>query len=121
MLESIKVAAAIEVPPRRQPRSPSDDALEVTASGDRSRSAFGVDLRLRTRRIFCQPCLDWSERRYHLKGLVGAQILDRLLELGWLKCVSGSRALQLTSSGRAGLSEIFQIEISDEGVPTGRL
>jgi hypothetical protein len=43
------------------------------------------------------------------------------LELGWLKCVSGSRALQLTSSGRAGLSEIFQIEINNEGVPTGRL
>jgi hypothetical protein len=34
------------------------------------------------------------------------------LELSWLKCVSGSRALQLTSSGRAGLSEIFQIEIN---------
>ena len=74
-----------------------------------------------TRRIFCQPCLDWSERRYHLKGLVGARILDRLLELGWLKCVSGSRALQLTSSGRAGLYEIFQIEINNEGVPTARL
>ena len=54
----------------------------------------------------------WSERRYHLKGLVGARILDRLLELGWLECVPGSRALQLTSSGRAGLSEIFQIEIN---------
>ena len=156
MLESIKVVAAIEVPPRRQPRSPSDDALrfarscydhlagqlgvavtdalvamghivltdeggEVTASGERFLSAFGVDLRSRTRRIFCQPCLDWSERRYHLKGLVGVRILDRLLELGWLKCVSGSRALQLTSSGRAGLSETFQIEITNEGVPTARL
>ena len=156
MLESIKVVAAIEVPPRRQPRSPSDDALrfarscydhlagqlgvavtdalvvmghivltdeggEVTASGERFLSAFGVDLRLRTRRIFCHPCLDWSERRYHLKGLVGTRILDRLLELGWLKCVSGSRALQLTSSGRAGLSETFQIEINNEGVPTARL
>jgi hypothetical protein len=43
------------------------------------------------------------------------------LELGWLKCVSGSRALQLTSSGRAGLSEIFQIEFNNEGVATGRL
>jgi hypothetical protein len=43
------------------------------------------------------------------------------LELAWLKCVSGSRALQLTSSGRAGLSEIFQIEFNSEGVPTGRL
>jgi hypothetical protein len=68
----------------------------------------------RTRRIFCQPCLDWSERRYHLKGLVGARILDRLLELGWLKCVSDSRALQLTPSGRAGLAETFQIEINNE-------
>src|SRR5580692_8619397 len=156
MLESIKVVAAIEVPPRHQPRSANDDALrfarscydhlagqvgvavtdalvamghivltdeggEVTASGGRFLAAFGADLSPRTRRIFCQPCLDWSERRYHLKGLVGARILDRLLELGWLECVSGSRALQLTSSGRAGLSEVFRIELNNEGVPTGRL
>ena len=155
MLESMKVVAAIEVPPRRQPRSPSDDALrfarscydhlagqvgvavtdalvamghivltdeggEVTASGARFLSAFGVDLSARTRRVFCQPCLDWSERRYHIKGLVAARILDRLLELGWLKSVPGSRALQLTPSGRVGLSEIFQIEIDNEGVPAGR-
>jgi predicted transcriptional regulator len=156
MLETIKVVAAIEVPPRRQPRSANEDALrfarscydhlagrvgvavtdalvamghivltdeggEVTSSGGRFLSAFGVDLRPRSRRIFCQPCLDWSERRYHIRGLVGVRILDRLLELGWLKRVSGSRALQLTSSGRVGLSEIFQIEINNEGVPTGRL
>jgi DNA-binding transcriptional ArsR family regulator len=156
MLESLKVVAAIEVPPRRQPRSANDDALrfarscydhlagrigvavtdalvamghivltdeggEVTATGERFLSAFGVDLKPRTRRIFCQPCLDWSERRYHLKGLVGARILDRLLELGWLKCIPGGRALQLTPSGRAGLSETFRIEIDNEGVPTGRL
>jgi hypothetical protein len=44
-----------------------------------------------------------------------------MLELGWFKSVSGSRALQLTSSGRAGLSETFQIEIDNEGVPTSRL
>ncbi len=154
MLESIKVFAAIEVPPRRQPRSADEDALrfarscydhlagrvgvavtdalvamghivltdeggEVTSSGECFLSAFGVDLKPRTRRIFCQPCLDWSERRYHIKGLVGARILDRLLELGWLKCVSGSRALQLTTSGRGGLSEIFKIEIDDQGVSGG--
>src|SRR3979411_2187809 len=155
MLESIKVVAAIELPPRRQPGAANDDALrfarscydhlagqvgvaitdalvamghisltdeggEVTASGARFLSAFGADLTPRTRRIFCQPCLDWSERRYHLKGLVGARILDRLLDLGWLKCVSGSRALQITSSGIAGLSEIFCIEMNNGGcVPTG--
>src|SRR6202795_1998627 len=123
MLESMKVVAAIEVPPRHQPRSANDDALrfarscydhlagqvgvavtdalvamghivltdeggEVTSSGGRFLSAFGADLRPGTRRIFCQPCLDWSERRYHLKGLVGARILVRLLELGWRTFVS---------------------------------
>ena len=99
----------------------ADDGGEVTSSGERFLTAFGVDLRPRARRIFCQPCLDWSERRYHLKGLVGARILDRLLKLEWLKCVSGSRALQLTSAGKAGLSDIFQIEFNDEGAPTCRL
>lgn len=156
MLESIKVVAAIEVPPRRHPRSANDDALrfarscydhlaghvgvavtdalvamghiiltdeggEVTSSGGRFLSAFGADLRPRSRRIFCQPCLDWSERRYHIKGLVGARILARLLELGWLKCAPGSRALQLTSAGRVGLSEMFQIEINDESALSGRV
>ena len=155
MLESIKVVAAIEVPPRRQPRSASDEALrfarscydhlagqlgvavtdalvsmghivltdeggEVTPSGARFLSEFGADLTPRTRRIFCHPCLDWSERRYHLKGLVGMRILDRLLALGWLKSAPGSRALQLTPSGRQGLSEIFRIEISEDGVLSGR-
>ena len=153
MLESIKVVAAIEVPPRRQPRSANEDALrfarscydhlagrvgvavtdalvtkghidltdeggEVTCSGGRFLAGLGVDLTPRTRRIFCQPCLDWSERRYHIKGLVGARILDRLLELGWLKCVSGSRALQLTPCGRKGLSKIFQMEFDDGDMPT---
>ena len=156
MLESMKVVAAIEVPPRRHPRSANDEALrfarscydhlagqvgvavtdalvamghivltdeggEVTSSGGHFLSAFGADLTPRTRRVFCQPCLDWSERRYHLKGLVGARILDRLLELGWLTCMPDSRALQLTSSGKAGLSQIFQIEINNEDVPTAQL
>jgi hypothetical protein len=155
MLESIKVVAAIEVPPRHRPRSANDDALrfarscydhlagqvgvavtdalvvmghvvltdqggEVTPSGQRFLAAFGADPGPRTRRIYCQPCLDWSERRYHLKGLVAARILDRLLELGWLESVPGSRALQLTPSGRIGLAETFRIEINDDGVPTTR-
>jgi DNA-binding transcriptional ArsR family regulator len=155
MLESMKVVAAIEVPPRRQPRSANDDALrfarscydhlagqlgvavtdalvamghivltdeggEVTASGARFLAALGADPTPRSRRMFCQPCLDWSERRYHIKGLVGARILDLLLERGWLKSVPGSRALQLTPAGKAGLSEIFQIEIDNTGAPTAR-
>ena len=149
MLESIKLVAAIEVPPRHHPRSAHDEALrfarscydhlaghvavaitdalvamghvvltdeggELTSSGECFLCTLGADLRSRqrSRRVFCQPCLDWTERRYHLKGLVGAAILRRLLELGWIKRVSGSRALRLTSSGEAGLSEIFHIEFN---------
>jgi hypothetical protein len=98
----------------------TDQGGEVTSAGERFLSMFGVDLRPQSRRTFCQPCLDWSERRYHIKGLIGARILDRLLELGWLKRVSGSRALELTSPGKAGLSKTFQIEINNDGVPTAR-
>jgi DNA-binding transcriptional ArsR family regulator len=97
----------------------TDEGGEVTSSGESFLSAFGADLTPRTRRIFCQPCLDWSERRYHLKGLVGARILDRLMKLGWLKSVPGIRALQLTSSGKAGLSEIFKIDIDNDGMQAG--
>jgi DNA-binding transcriptional ArsR family regulator len=93
----------------------TDEGGEVMVSGERFLSAFGADLTPGSRRVFCQPCLDWSERRYHLRGLVGARILDRLLALGWLERVSGSRVLHLTSSGRAGLFEIFRIEINDGG------
>src|SRR5262249_30687987 len=117
MLESMKLVAAIEVPPRHRPHSPREDAVrfarscydhlaghagvaiadalvamghivltdeggEVTASGEQFLCSFGADLSSarRSRRLFCQPCLDWSERRYHIRGLVGAAILNRLLE-----------------------------------------
>ena len=106
------------------PWDTSSSPMKAVRSRLRASVSFpgsGVDLRPRTRRIFCQPCLDWSERRYHLKGLVGARILDRLLELGWLKHVSDSRALQLTPSGRTGLSEVFQVVLNNQGVLTGRL
>src|SRR5216683_6453195 len=93
----------------------TDEGGEVTSSGERFLSGFGVDLRPRTRRIFCQPCLDWSERRYHLKGLVGARILDRLLDLGWLKCVSGGRAFKLRPSGRAACSKISRFKFNNGG------
>jgi DNA-binding transcriptional ArsR family regulator len=72
----------------------TEEGGEVTHSGKRFLDNLGVDLRSqsRSRRMFCQPCLDWTERRYHLKGLVGASILRRLLDLGWFKRLPGSRA-----------------------------
>ncbi len=156
MLESIKLVAALEVPPRYQPRSARDDAErfartcydhiagrigvaiadalvasgaivlapeggEVTTAGARLLTAFGVALiRPTRRRIFCRPCLDWSERRYHIAGHVGAEICRRCLELGWLQRRRDMRALRLTPAGARGLADTFGVEHVDEPVPTAR-
>jgi DNA-binding transcriptional ArsR family regulator len=149
MLESIKAVAAIETPPRYNPRSAPDDALrfartcydhlagqlgvaiadalvgkghiiltdeggEVTDAGSRFLAAFGADLtsKSRSRRIFCRPCLDWSERRYHVAGLVGSEIWRRCLELDWLLRGRDTRAVRVTSAGRIGLYETFGLDLN---------
>jgi DNA-binding transcriptional ArsR family regulator len=161
MLESMKVVAAIEVPPRYMPRSSQDEALrfartcydhlagrlgvaiadalvsrgyvvlaaeggEVTDTGSSFLSSFGLDLVSRSKRIFCRPCLDWSERRYHVAGLVGAQIWRRCEELNWLARGRDSRAVRVTSAGRTGLHDAFgldltQLEQTQPPQPHGRL
>ena len=59
------------------------------------------------RRIFCRACLDWSERRYHVAGYVGAEICRRSVELGWVSQHRGTRAVQLTPKGRRGYRDTF--------------
>lgn len=151
MLESIKAVAAIEVPPRYQPRSVREEALrfvrtcydhlagqvavaiadalldkefivlgedggEVTAAGARFLTGFGATLTplTRSRRIFCRPCLDWSERRYHVAGHVGAEICRCCLQRGWFARERDSRTLRLMPAGRAGLLETFGIALDIE-------
>ena len=92
----------------------SDDGGEVTASGEKFLCEFGADLvpPAGSRRMFCQPCLDWSERRYHIRGVVGSAILAACLGLGWFKRERDSRALRLTTAGRAGLADVFGVDLS---------
>jgi len=54
------------------------------------------------------------ERRYHIRGAVGAAILSRLPELDWFKRIPGTCALALTPRGRTGLSDVFLIKFNDE-------
>jgi DNA-binding transcriptional ArsR family regulator len=91
------------------------DGGELTPSGHDLLTRFGAALsQPRGHRIFCRPCLDWSERRYHLAGHVGAEICRQCLELGWLKREHGSRALKLTPAGRTGLAEVFAVELAED-------
>jgi DNA-binding transcriptional ArsR family regulator len=91
----------------------TDDGGEVTDSGTHFLSVFGAELtpKSRSRRIFCRPCLDWSERRYHIAGLVGAEIWRRCLELGWLRRERDTRAMRITPTGHIGLRDVFGITL----------
>ena len=94
------------------------DGGELTGSGQSMLTAFGANLlpATRSRRIFCRPCLDWSERRHHLAGHVGAEICRRCLELGWFKRERDTRGLLLTPAGRIGLEETFGVTLAGEAV-----
>jgi hypothetical protein len=74
-------------------------------------SRVGIDLTAlsRGRRTLCRSCLDWSERRPHIAGALGAAMLERFGELGWLSRRKGSRALVLTAAGELGLARVFGV------------
>jgi DNA-binding transcriptional ArsR family regulator len=80
---------------------PTPDGLRLAAAGAGWFRAAGIDLDRagERRRAFCRPCLDWSERRQHLGGALGAALLERVLALGWARRVQGTRVIAF---GRAG-------------------
>jgi DNA-binding transcriptional ArsR family regulator len=90
-----------------------DEAGEVTPTGADFLSGLGVDLsgaRAR-RRIFCRPCVDWTERRPHIGGAVGAALATRCFELKWIERMRDSRALTITPAGRRGLMNTLALSI----------
>jgi hypothetical protein len=92
-----------------------DEAAEITTAGTRFFTEFGIELPpLRsTRRHFCRLCLDWTERRPHIAGAVGAAITKRYFDLGWMERMRRSQAVLLTPVGRRGFHETFGIDASE--------
>jgi DNA-binding transcriptional ArsR family regulator len=58
------------------------------------------------RRPLARTCLDWSERRYHIAGVLGAALLGRVLSLEWMARTARSRALSITPEGRRALRRL---------------
>ena len=93
---------------RRFVRSGSE-GLELTSQGRRFCTELGIDVETlaRRRRPLCRACLDWSMRRHHLAGALGAAVLKRCLDLGWAKRAKGSRVVTFSPAGESALRKLF--------------
>jgi DNA-binding transcriptional ArsR family regulator len=96
-----------------RPAAPGRDVdYCLTPAGEVTLRGFGVDVaKLVGRRRLIRHCVDWSERRHHLAGQLGAAVLVRMLELDWLRRAPTPRALIVTDAGRAGLREVFALDL----------
>jgi DNA-binding transcriptional ArsR family regulator len=86
-----------------------EDGLTLSRSGERFCRDMGIDVDSApaSRRPLCRLCLDWSERRHHLAGVVGARMLDRLYDLGWAKRRGGTRIVDFTPRGEREFRQLF--------------
>ncbi|PSH69708.1 transcriptional regulator [Phyllobacterium brassicacearum] len=90
------------------------DAGEVTDSGLVlfDRAGIDVDVIAKRGRILCRPCLDWSERRPHLAGAIGAALCSHCFDNGWIRRIEGTRAVSVTPNGQRQLRETFGVSLS---------
>jgi DNA-binding transcriptional ArsR family regulator len=86
--------------------------LQLTSNGQRLFAGIGIDIEAlaNRRRPLCRACLDWSVRRHHLGGALGAALLDRCFELGWARRSKGSRVVNFSLSGEQALRERFLLK-----------
>jgi DNA-binding transcriptional ArsR family regulator len=90
--------------------------FEVTGAGTRTLASFGInvtDVR-RARRHFAGECIDWTQRRGHLNGALGAAITARLFELGWITRGARRRSVCVTEAGAEGLAATFGLDLAQE-------
>lgn len=90
-----------------------EDGGLVTGPGIALFRQLGIDLaarpasRGRNARVLCRPCLDWSERRAHLAGTVGAALCAHSFGAGWIRRLEGTRAVAITPKGQRVFRDTF--------------
>lgn len=111
------VAIAAELEARNYLAAPDQASKRyaVTASGRRWLHEFGVevDALKPTAAGLARRCLDWTERRHHVAGPLGAALMARLLALGWLSRDGASRAIGVTPTGISELRRALEIDALD--------
>jgi hypothetical protein len=85
--------------------------VSLSAAGERMITDFGIDASAvrNQKRASCRVCMDWSERRHHLAGAVGAALLTRVIELGWAVRDRSSRAINFRPHGERAFRGRFQL------------
>ncbi|HVC52846.1 MAG TPA: winged helix-turn-helix domain-containing protein [Stellaceae bacterium] len=94
-----------------------DEGGHLTTSGTQFIAGLGIDLFdpvLQRRKRHCRACLDWTERRPHIGGAIGAAIAERWLALGWIERAKDSRAVSVTPAGRTGFRETLGLAFGDD-------
>ncbi len=83
---------------------------EVTAAGRNRLAGLGIDMDAleRGRRPVCRSCLDWSERRSHLSGALGAAVLERIVGQRWASRAEG-RVVRFTAAGWQAFAAAFDL------------
>lgn len=89
---------------------PTQDAMTLTDAGWEQAARWGWNLDSRRRMPVVRPCLDWSERRYHVAGQVGRAMATWLFDQGWITRGSADRLVLVTETGRHALAEHFGLE-----------
>jgi DNA-binding transcriptional ArsR family regulator len=89
----------------------SDREFDATATGEEFFKQWRIDVNelQSKKRSFARRCLDWTERRDHLAGALGAAICQRFLELRWIAPDRNSRIVRVTPSGRRQLEELIHV------------
>jgi len=88
------------------------DGMALSTLGTQWFERAGVDVDApRTRRPLIRPCLDWTERRSHLAGLLPARLATSFLDQGWVRRrAPGERGLTITAAGSAALADLLDVE-----------
>ncbi|HEX6500484.1 MAG TPA: winged helix-turn-helix domain-containing protein [Micromonosporaceae bacterium] len=81
-----------------------DRGLTVTATGCSWLAELGIDTAPAGRRPFVRSCVDWTQRRPHLAGTVGAALCRHAFDAGWIRRIGSTRAVAVTDCGRDALA-----------------
>jgi DNA-binding transcriptional ArsR family regulator len=89
----------------------TNNVFALSRKGEKWFASFDIDIDAlqQQRRSFLRPCLDWSERRYHIAGSLAAALLDNMIGADWFRTIKNSRALVITGKGQKKLYEHFKI------------